>query len=162
MTQIRIDATEPGCTMRLDCPDCVWDVERDPRTGRVTIVHGLKPCDTCRKTTLHASVVDITGDRWKWPKPSPKLCHRCGADMTYPAVHGEAGAHHGDETSNECNLMFVGGYGSFIDSMGEIPTVTICHECAHLLCDWLGVDPRNWHTHSVYGGQHPDHHDNRS
>lgn len=96
--------------------------------------------------------------RMRWAETS-HYCFRCSKDMRYEAVHGVRDR---EELSNECTILFAGGYGSFIDCIdSKFPTLTICHECGHELADWLGLDPRNWHTHSIYGGQHPDHHDNR-
>lgn len=146
--RITVEATEPGRLMRTDCPDCKWDID-----GRM--IKGFKPCARCAVDTLHNSQTNVKGDQWEHPKPTPTYCFRCNKDMRSTAGHLP------DETDNECTLMFNGGYGSFIDAMGEMPTLTICHECGHELCDWLGVDPRNWHTHSTTSGQHPDHHDNQ-
>lgn len=158
--RITVEATEPGRLMRTECPDCKWDID-----GRV--IRGFKPCAVCAVTTLHDSHTDIKGDKWVHPE-TPTRCFRCDKDMRKVAYFGTDGfSQFKDETDNECTMMFNGGYGSFIDAMGELPTVTICHECGHELCDWLGIDPRLWHTHSGWApnadfpGQHPDHHDNR-
>jgi len=42
---------------------------------------------------------------------------------------------------------------------GNKPLVTLCHECAHKIMEYIGVDVHNWHTHQIDGGQHPDHND---
>lgn len=148
-------------SMRTDCPDCRWDVTRR-EDGTVAVINDFHPCRTCSIVTLHDSRVDITDERWKWPEHDPH-CFRCGADMRHFAVHDvpeDAGTPRGDELDNECHIIFTGGYGSFYDAIGgKLPTLIICHECAHEMCAWLGIDPRHWHTHSVYGGQHGDHHD---
>lgn len=103
------------------------------------------------------------GLRWeRSEKSSVPLCFRCDKDMRgyfgYNIAHRREWSE--DEMLNECTLIFDGGYGSFIDVCGGSPNpaVTICHECAHELAEWLGVDVRKWHTH-VPGYQHPDHHD---
>jgi len=75
----------------------------------------------------------------------PWVCFKC----KQPVV---AGFPDGDPaTSNsECGLTlrFDGGYGEFIDHLGTKATMVLCHECAHALCDFLGVDPYNWHSHT--------------
>lgn len=148
--------------MRTDCPDCVWTIQ-----GRT--IKSYRPCDVCKRDTLidHKLRVDRQTGKWHWPE-TRNYCHRCGKDMRARAVHprtdwpNNPGAFDpAEELQNECNLIFAGGYGSFIDDLGEMPVVTICHECGHELCDSLGIDPRNWHTHSIYGGQHHNHHDNQ-
>lgn len=142
--------------MRTDCPDCIWVTSHGGM-----VIHRYEPCDVCRKSTLHDTIVDIKGERWKWPE-YPPFCHRCGKDMRAKAVHTDRidwPHDSGDEPQNEATILFRGGYGSFIDDLGDVPSVRLCHECGHELCDWIGIDPRHWHTHSVYGGQHEDHHD---
>lgn len=64
------------------------------------------------------------------------------------------------QTDNDVTLEFHGGYGQFTDCLDDCPaeSIRLCHECAHDLCDWLGADPRRWHTHSEASGQHSDHH----
>lgn len=98
--------------------------------------------------------------RMKWPE-TPNYCFRCNKDMRESTVRNREPAPWGDELDNECTITFSGGYGSFIDSFDKWPTLTICHECGHQLAEWLGVDCRNYHTHSIHGGQHADHHDNQ-
>lgn len=73
------------------------------------------------------------------------------------------------QLDNVLLLEIHGGYGMFTDPMnyprnGYDPesTILLCHECAHELADWLGLDVHNWHTHvpAEFGGtQHTDHHD---
>jgi hypothetical protein len=148
--------------MKTDCSDCVWIIQ-----GRV--IKDYKPCEVCKRDTLndHKITIDKDGE-WHWPE-TRYYCHRCGKDMRARAVHPERewlpdyDDHDlSEELVNEFNLICSGGYGSFIDDLGDMPTVTICHECGHHLCDLIGVDPRLWHTHSIYGGQHEDHHDNQA
>lgn len=83
-------------------------------------------------------------------------CHKC--DHVIPLQH--------EDHPNLDNALFIefhGGYGSFTDCIYECPahTVTLCHRCAHYLCDFLDINPNNWHTHIPESGQHPDHHDSR-
>lgn len=149
--------------MRTDCPDCIWIIQGP-------VIRDYKPCEVCKRDTLndHHLTIDKDGE-WHWPE-TRYYCHRCGKDMRAQAVHPDHKWSTSDhdtfdpsqELQNECNLIFVGGYGSFTDDLGEMATLTICHECGHELCDWIGVDPRNWHTHSMLGGQHEDHHDNQA
>ena len=107
------------------------------------------------------------GKGWLLDPPElPTTCSRpqCGKSMRGEDVHPDYPEQMANELQNECTLMFVGGYGSFIDCVfldgGQtgLPTVRICHECAHELSEWLGIDVSSWHTHSYYGGQHEDHH----
>lgn len=93
-------------------------------------------------------------------------CFRCNKDMRHSAYYGDFSSPLYGEQQNELTMLFVGGYGSFIDTAFDgCPTLTICHECAHELCEFLRIDPHNWHTHSQvvpaesHPGQHPDHHD---
>jgi hypothetical protein len=148
--------------MKTDCSDCVWIIQG-------YVIKEYKPCDVCKSDTLNDSKVTIDKDeKWHWPVPR-NYCYRCNKDMRARAVHPDhdwpltnKDYDFSQELVNECNLIFSGGYGSFIDDLGDMPTLTVCHECGHELCDWLGVDPRLWHTHSTYGGQHEDHHDNQA
>lgn len=148
--------------MRTDCPDCIWVTSNGG-----TVIHGYKPCDICRKDSLHDTKVRVEGGTWTWPTYS-HYCHRCSKDMRARAVHPSrtdwptrpGKFDPAEELQNEATLIFTGGYGSFIDAFDSMPSLLLCHECAHELCEWIGIDPRNWHTHSIYGGQHNDHHDN--
>lgn len=81
-------------------------------------------------------------------------CHKCGEAI--PLEH--AGYPNLD---NELTVEFHGGYASFTDCIYECPSysITLCHRCAHYLCEFLDINPNNWHTHSPTSGQHPDHHD---
>jgi hypothetical protein len=150
--------------MRTNCPDCVWVTSK---IGGATVIKGYNPCDVCRKDTLHATPIKVDGGTWTWPTYSD-YCHRCSKDMRARAVHPSrtdwptnVGAFDtAEELQNEATLIFTGGYGSFIDAIDSMPSVRLCHECAHEVCEFIGIDPRLWHTHSVYGGQHADHHDN--
>lgn len=132
--------------MNTNCPDCVWDIEKG-------VIYDYTPCETCRVNTLHDSHVDV--HEWKWPE-AVTHCFRCNSDMRSPNPN------YPEELDNEAIIAFTGGYGSFIDVIdGKWPMAVICHSCAHELCEeFLGIDPRNWHTHSTLSGQHPDHHDN--
>lgn len=86
------------------------------------------------------------------------ICKKCGKEIPWQPPH--AGRYR--NTDNGLHLTFDGGYGEFIDAPfvndQEVKYI-LCHECAHDLCDWLGVDAHNWHTHGIYSGQHDDHHD---
>lgn len=63
-------------------------------------------------------------------------------------------------TDNGLEVSFSGGYGEFHDDLFYGPyEFGLCHECAHELAEWLGLDVHNWHTHRIGGDQHPDHHD---
>lgn len=119
---------------------------------------------TPRLTTFVRPKID---QGWLLDLPeTPTTCSRptCGKSMRGGDVHPDYPDHMADELDNECTIMFEGGYGSFIDcafldnGQTGMPTLTICHECAHELAEWLGIDVSGWHTHSVYGGQHDDHH----
>lgn len=86
------------------------------------------------------------------------ICKKCGKEI--PKQPHAPGPYW--YTDNGLHLTFDGGYGEFIDAPfadDREAKYILCHECAHDLCDWLGVDPRNWHTHAAGSGQHADHHD---
>lgn len=54
------------------------------------------------------------------------------------------------EMDLELHVSLSGGYGSFHDSAVSGPEeLVLCHECAHALCDFLGVNPHNWHSHPI-------------
>lgn len=59
------------------------------------------------------------------------------------------------QLDNNLVLELFGGYGMFIDPFprGSI-NLCICHECAHELFDFLGLDASFWHSHR----QGQDHH----
>lgn len=112
----------------------------------------------------------------------PLLCTRCKKNVRVMKPWGE------EEVDNGLWVAFCGGYASFTDTTIELikhhpelpvppkPEITddkvcltcayqeravLCHECAHELCDWLGI-PREevarWHSHTqVYTDAHPDH-----
>lgn len=92
------------------------------------------------------------------PRSSGYNCNRC--QKIIPLQWDSAKDEHPDQTDNDLSLEFHGGYGQFTDCIYDCPadTIRLCHECAHDLCDWLGLDPSTWHTHSAESGQHPDHH----
>ena len=80
-------------------------------------------------------------------------CDRC--NKTIPKPWNDS-----PNLDNGLLVSLSGGYGEFIDSAftGSYDVV-LCHECAHDLADFLGIDVHNWHAHSPDSGQHPDHHD---
>jgi hypothetical protein len=73
-------------------------------------------------------------------------CKRCGRDVPVQPHNPNDDWN----TDNGLHLSFDGGYGEFVDTPfvadDELEHL-LCHECAHELCAWLGVDPSNWHTH---------------
>lgn len=82
-------------------------------------------------------------------------CRRCGKVIPFLFPDGWA-----ENTDNGLTVEFSGSYGEFIDTGFDGPvSMILCHECAHALTDWLGMDAKNWHTHQPGSGQHPDHHD---
>lgn len=90
-------------------------------------------------------------------------CDKCGKE---PLRHHGINPASSMQYDNVLLLELHGGYGMFIDPMnypreGHDPSTTwiLCHECAHALAEWLGVDVHNWHTHVPGGPQHADHHD---
>jgi len=99
-------------------------------------------------------------------------CEKCAKVL--PEQEGFTNEHN-LQYDNALILELHGGYGMFIDPVGlesdgddvyppdagfnPATTVILCHECAHDLSLWLGLNPKNWHTHSVNSGQHPNHHD---
>ena len=80
-------------------------------------------------------------------------CQRCKRNVPLKVWRKEVWG-----TENGLELTFDGGYGEFIDAWEGPEKVWLCHECAHDLADWLGLDVRRWHTHSLHSGQHADHH----
>lgn len=91
-------------------------------------------------------------------------CDRCTA--TLPTMPGFDPS----ESMQYDNALIVrlnGGYGMFVDDfdreLGYNPSYdkVLCHDCAHDLANWLGIDAHNWHTHREGAGQHRDHHDRR-
>jgi hypothetical protein len=81
-------------------------------------------------------------------------CQRCGnaIPIAYPGL---------TNTDNGLTLILTGGYGEFHDSlMGDV-TVSLCHGCAHAMCEFIHVDATNFHTHTdrthhygEYGQEH--------
>ena len=90
------------------------------------------------------------------PFASDHNCNRCSKTIPLQSDNCE----NPYQTDNELLLEFHGGYGSFTDCLDNCPaeSMRLCHECAHDLCDFLGIDASNWHTHNPELGQHPDHH----
>jgi hypothetical protein len=79
-------------------------------------------------------------------------CDACGKPLE--AVFPGDNLEDSEQADNALNIGFAGGYGMFIDPIpfGDIQRVTICHECAHALCDavpWIErlLDPEHSHTH---------------
>lgn len=73
-------------------------------------------------------------------------CHRCSGPLEHNA-HGEL--------QSELYVTTTGGYASFRDDFGEKPPkATLCHDCAVLLCRFMGYDPA---IHRDMRGLHPDH-----
>jgi hypothetical protein len=73
-------------------------------------------------------------------------CHICKGELEPVFTDGL------HQFENALEIIFGGGYGMFIDTMGDDPRVMICHDCAHTLCDsvpWIAqlLDPDNSHTH---------------
>jgi DNA-directed RNA polymerase subunit N (RpoN/RPB10) len=86
----------------------------------------------------------------------PWICFKC----KQPVPHQFPEENHVAYALNDngLTLSFEGGYGEFIDHIGTQATMVLCHECAHALAEFLGLDVRNWHTHNPATGQHEDHH----
>ncbi len=88
------------------------------------------------------------------------ICKKCNQPIpisqhgkTQPGIWG---------TENGLHMFLDGGYGEFMDAWDGQVRVDLCHECAHDLADWLGLDVHNWHTHVApeHGGtQHANHDD---
>ena len=54
------------------------------------------------------------------------------------------------EMDLELQVSLGGGYGSFNDNILDGPEeLVLCHECAHALCDFLGINPHDWHSHPI-------------
>lgn len=96
-------------------------------------------------------------------------CARCG--KTPPIQQGFTNDR-GFQYDNTLTLTLGGGYGMFLDDLdaefgrqdavNPRTTKILCHECSHAFCEFMGIDPSNWHTHvsAEHGGtQHADHHD---
>lgn len=85
------------------------------------------------------------------------FCYSCEADLRsdYDSPN--------NEPDNALWVEFSGGYGQFIDPIGDDYEVVICHDCAHALCDALAwvkdlLKPHNSHSHTrEYEAAHPDH-----
>jgi hypothetical protein len=68
------------------------------------------------------------------------------------------------QLENALPITFGGGYGMFHDDNDQgIPTVFVCHDCAHEMCrqyPWMErlLDPARSHAHtSEFWAAHPDH-----
>lgn len=87
----------------------------------------------------------------------PWVCFKC----KQPVPHQFPEENHVAYALNDngLTLSFDGGYGEFIDHIGTQATMVLCHECAHALADFLGLDVRNWHSHRDDSGQHADHYE---
>lgn len=89
-------------------------------------------------------------------EPEPVLCYACHATL-------EADDDSDYQFDNALWIDFKGGYGMFIDQIGNQPgpypkkgehEVVICHECAHKLCEtvpWVErlLEPLKSHSHPV-------------
>lgn len=85
-------------------------------------------------------------------------CYRCKEFI--PQWHDDLPPY---QRENMLEVSFTGGYGMFVDPLFCYYLVHLCHDCAHALCDWLGVDAQNFHMHLVDGVQeekHERHHPN--
>lgn len=89
-------------------------------------------------------------------------CQKCGSELPEQRSIPADGSL---QYANNLVVVFEGGYGMFCDPMERAGdpadpefTKVLCHECAHALADWLGIDVSNWHTHDPQSGQHPNHH----
>jgi hypothetical protein len=87
-------------------------------------------------------------DRLGVAEPEPVHCYGCAKRLVTAMSHDTD-----YQFDNALWVQFDGGYGMFIDPMGdERARVVICHECAHDLCDkvtWVGalLDPAKSHSH---------------
>lgn len=92
------------------------------------------------------------------------LCQRCKSELIPQWIRTrEDEGVVSDQYDNNLILEFHGGYGMFTDCIYTCPAdkIILCHDCSHKLCEYLDVDPHNWHTHRQGVGQHEDHHDKR-
>lgn len=97
------------------------------------------------------------------------ICYACS--KVIPAQWEESGDYQGD---NNLWICFNGGYGMFIESHFFMDEefqkahdrevgVTICHECAHDLCEripWIDnlINPQHSHSHTNdYVQENPNH-----
>lgn len=83
----------------------------------------------------------------------PSICFKCKKE---PPKQFES--EYDFQRDNLLEVSFTGAYGMFVDPLFSYYLLHLCHECGHDLCDWLGIDPSNWHTHRPDTGQHADHH----
>lgn len=86
-------------------------------------------------------------------------CYACKKELVleFPDQDPES-----EQYENAVRITFSGGYGMFVESLQTTddddiffgdPSVIICHECAHELCEkvpWIEclLDPFNSHSHS--------------
>jgi hypothetical protein len=105
----------------------------------------------CRPSSVGAfdTLIDNwIADRLGVAEPEPVNCYGC-AKRLVTALPDDTDY----QFDNALWVQFDGGYGMFIDPMGdERARVVICHECAHDLCDkvtWVGalLDPAKSHSH---------------
>lgn len=82
------------------------------------------------------------------------VCSRCDNPLPEPVEDGP-----GPRFALVVRLD--GGYGMFCDPGFEDSddwARVLCHDCAHELCEFLGLDPRSWHAHVGERAWDVDHH----
>lgn len=81
------------------------------------------------------------------------VCSRCDSALPEPVEDG---------LGSEFALLVVldGGYTMFCDPdvAEEDRRYVLCHDCGHELCDFLGVDARDWHHHQTLRAWESNHH----
>ena len=79
-------------------------------------------------------------------------CANCGSELQ-PVFDGQK---YPRQCDNALEIEFSGGYGMFIDPIGESRKIALlCHDCAHALCNqypWMAelVDPYHGHMHGSF------------
>lgn len=99
--------------------------------------------------------VSSKGSRSRMNDTRPVInCYRCDNAIPY-LFHGD------NETATNLDnglvVLLSGGYGEFRDNLGFLGEddsdiggafrAFYCHDCAHELCDWMGVNTDHWHSH---------------
>lgn len=82
-----------------------------------------------------------------------EVCSRCDSPLPEPEEDGLGNAF-------ALAVTLDGGYTMFCDPEVEDEErhYLLCHDCGHELCDFLGVDPRDWHQHRTGRAWESDHH----
>lgn len=80
---------------------------------------------------------------------SDPVCDRCALPLEQVELAEEGTL----QCDNALIVRLSGGYGMFCDPLKVSDDFDpewdkiFCHECAHEVCDFLGIDASSWHSH---------------